>query len=429
MKALIINGSPKGARSITLQTLKYLELKFPEDSFTFINIALNDKALNKSLPDIVKLINETNIVVFSYPVYTFMAPAQLHKFIAALKNSSNSFEGKFTTQITTSKHFYDVTAHTYVEENCVDLGFSVLPGLSADMEDLTKEAGRKQAYDFWAHIHWLIAGKPAPENINNKYEISLVTDANPTDKALNEMIDSFVKTFPGKTRVLNLNDFPFQGGCLGCLKCAATGKCVYTDGFDNYLRDEVQSTNAIIYAFTIKDHSMGPLFKTYDDRQFCNGHRTVMMGHPVGYLISGKYSSENNLQTIIKARAQVGGNYLAGVASDEDDTLLSIKNLSGELIFALEHEYLPPKNFYGVGGMRIFRDLIYQMQGLMKLDHKFFKSHGQYDFPHNSRGKIWAMYLVGILFSNPKLMKKMGSKINEGMMMPYKKVLDAEKNK
>ena len=32
-----------------------------------------------------------------------------------------------------------------------------------------------------------------------------------------------------------------------------------------------------------------------------------------------------------------------------------------------------PANFYGVGGMKIFRDLIYVMQGLMKADHKFYK--------------------------------------------------------
>lgn len=58
---------------------------------------------------------------------------------------------------------------------------------------------------------------------------------------------------------------------------------------------------------------MGALFKMYDDRQFCNGHRTVTMGMPMGYLISGNYSMESNLRMVIEGRAQVGGNYLAGV--------------------------------------------------------------------------------------------------------------------
>jgi hypothetical protein len=38
-----------------------------------------------------------------------------------------------------------------------------------------------------------------------------------------------------------------------------------------------------------------------------------------------------------------------------------------------------------------------------------------------------AMYLVGFLMSNPKLQAKAGSKMTEGMLMPYKKVLDAVK--
>jgi hypothetical protein len=35
------------------------------------------------------------------------------------------------------------------------------------------------------------------------------------------------------------------------------------------------------------------------------------------------------------------------------------------------------------------------------------------------------MYLVGALLSNPKLKSKMGNAMNEGMLMPYRKVLDA----
>jgi len=33
------------------------------------------------------------------------------------------------------------------------------------------------------------------------------------------------------------------------------------------------------------------------------------------------------------------------------------------------------------------------------------------------------MYLVGALLSNPKLKGKMGNKMNEGMIAPYKKIL------
>ena len=34
------------------------------------------------------------------------------------------------------------------------------------------------------------------------------------------------------------------------------------------------------------------------------------------------------------------------------------------------------------------------------------------------------MYLVGTMMTNSKIHQKMGNKMNEGMLMPYKKVLD-----
>lgn len=239
------------------------------------------------------------------------------------------------------------------------------------------------------------------------------------------MIARFQAVLPYKTRIVNIREYPFQGGCLGCFNCAVSGKCIYKDGFDDFLRDEIQRTQAIVYAFSIKDHSMGAAFKQYDDRQFCNGHRTVTMGMPMGYLISGNYSKEFNLQMIIEGRAQVGGNFLAGVATDERNPNVEIDNMAATLQYALEHSYVPPQNFYGVGGMKIFRDLIWLMQGMMKADHKFYKAHGQYDFPQKKKGTMLKMYLVGALISSPKMKAKMGNAMNEGMLAPYKKILDA----
>ena len=179
----------------------------------------------------------------------------------------------------------------------------------------------------------------------------------------------------------------------------------------------------MIYAYTISDHSQGARFKMFNDRQFCNGHRTVTMGMPVGYLICGSYATETNLQAVVEARAQVGGNVLAGIATNETDPDGRIDALAKNLVYVLQNDCRQPQNFYGVGGMKIFRDLIWQMQGLMRADHKFFKAHGQYDFPQKKRGRMLAMYLVGALMSNETLRKKAGNKMNEGMVMPYKKVL------
>jgi hypothetical protein len=117
-------------------------------------------------------------------------------------------------------------------------------------------------------------------------------------------------------------------------------------------------------------------------------------------------------------------NILAGVATDEQNPDKEIDQLAKTVSFLLDKKLSKPQNFYGIGGMKIFRDLIYTMRGMMKADHKFFKSHGQYDFPQKKKGTILKMYLVGALISNPKIMKKAGGKLTEGMVGPYKKVIE-----
>ena len=443
MNILVLNGSPKGNSSITLQTVLYLEKLNPKHKFTILNVGAKIKSLEKDFTPAIEAIKGANVLLFSYPVYTFIAPCQLHRFIELLKEHQVNVAGKIATQITTSKHFYDITAHRYIQDNCQELGMNFIRGLSADMEDLTSKKGQKEAVDFWNHFCWCVEKKyfepvytypvtlafhqatvPPHATANLDGNVVIVTDCTPENESLSAMIARFQAVLPKKTRVVNISEYPFKGGCLGCFNCAVDGKCIYKDGFDTFLREDIQKADAIIYAFTIRDHSMGARFKMYDDRQFCNGHRTVTIGMPVGYLVSGTYSAESNLQTILEARANVGQNILTGVATNEFDPNSEIDRLADSLVYALEHKNVGPQNFYGIGGMKIFRDLIYQMQGMMRADHKFFKSHGQYDFPQKKKGQIAFMYLVGGMLANKKIKSKMGNKMNEGMLMPYKKVLD-----
>ena len=442
MNILVLNGSPKGKYSVTLQTIRYLEVLNPAHSFQVLNVGQTIKSLEKDFSPAKEAVEKADILLFSYPVYTFIAPCQLHRFIELLKQENMDLSAKYASQITTSKHFYDVTAHRYVQDNCFDLGLKYIRGLSADMDDLLTEKGQKEARDFFQFLLWSVENEkyeafpekqpafmPIPVTVpqcsdEKSGDVVIVTDCEPENTQLAGMIDRFQAVFPRKTRIVNIREYPFKGGCLGCFNCAVSGKCIYKDGFDDYLRGQIQTAQAIVYAFTVKDHSMGARFKMYDDRQFCNGHRTVTIGMPVGYLVSGPYSKEFNLQMIVEGRAQVGTNFLAGVATDEVDPNAAIDQMAQTLSYALEHSYVPPQNFYGIGGMKIFRDLIWLMQGMMKADHKFYKAHGQYDFPQKKRGMMLKMYLVGALISNPKVKAKMGNAMNEGMIMPYKKVLE-----
>ncbi len=438
MHICVLNGSPKGEYSITLQTVLYLQKRFADCTFSVVHVGKRIKAYEKDLRAAVAEMEAADLLLFAYPVYTFLAPYQLHRFVELLHGCGANISGKYAAQITTSKHFYDVTAHRYIEQNCADLGLKYIGGLSADMDDLLTARGRADTEAFWKYVLFCaengivkpIQAAPSeaavpyaatPETVPKRagFDVAVVTNCVPEDQSLAAMTADFRAAFPYETRVINIAEYPFAGGCLGCFACAGDGTCVYKDGFDTFLRERVQNADAVVYAFTVKDHSMGASFKLFDDRQFCNGHRTVTMGKPVGYIVNGNYAGEANLQRVVEARSQVGGNFLAGVATDAD----GLRSLAAALAYALEQRLTQPSNFYGVGGMKIFRDLIYVMRGLMKADHRFYKAHGMYDFPQKRVGMILKMQLVGALFTNPKLRAKAGGRMNEGMIAPYRDVL------
>ena len=84
MNILVLNGSPKGKYSITLQTVNYLEAMYPDHRFEVLNVGQKIKSLEKDFSPAKEAIEKADLLLFSYPVYTFIAPCQLHRFIELL---------------------------------------------------------------------------------------------------------------------------------------------------------------------------------------------------------------------------------------------------------------------------------------------------------------------------------------------------------
>ena len=404
MDILIINGSPKGDSSITLQTVNYLKKLFPDHTYDIIYAGQQIKSIEKDFLPSRKKLAKAELVIFCYPVYKYLVPSQMHRFIELMKESGLDFSSVYATQISTSRNFYDTIAHRFIADNCADMGFRYIRGLSQCMGDLLKEKGRKEAADFFRYCLWNISNGYYEDVVNPKpdasftpvlatpgkesdrtepFRAALVADYDPEDtqSGLTAMISRFVNRFPGDCEIVNLKTVPFDGGCLGCMRCASDGNCVYEDGFDALLRGHINSADAVIYAFTIKDHSMGYHFKLFDDRRFCDGHRPVIAGKPVGYLVDGDLRTEENLRTLIEARAEVDKTYLAGIVTDLSDPDARIDQLARSLVYILRSGYTQPQNFYGVGGHKVFRDMVYEMWWLMKEDYRFYEEHGLLDFP------------------------------------------------
>ncbi len=102
MKILIINGSPAGEGSITLQTMLYIEKLFPGHEYETINAGQRILSLEKDFSPALDALRSAEMLIFCYPVYTFLVPAQLHRFIELMKESGVPLAGKYAAQITLS---------------------------------------------------------------------------------------------------------------------------------------------------------------------------------------------------------------------------------------------------------------------------------------------------------------------------------------
>ena len=64
MNILIVNGSPKGKYSITLQTGKYLELLYPEHKFEVIHAGQIIKKLQRDFTPAKEMLERADLVIF-----------------------------------------------------------------------------------------------------------------------------------------------------------------------------------------------------------------------------------------------------------------------------------------------------------------------------------------------------------------------------
>ena len=154
----------------------YLEKTHPDDKFRYMHTHASQSMGEKDMESFRNELEEAELIIFSYPVYTFLVPYQLVRLIENLRKEGITLDGKWVTQFSTSKHFFDTTAHKYLEENLVDMNAKFIPGLSGDMEDLLTEEGRKELdealevitryHEQISILHCVSQYPTAPDNLN-----------------------------------------------------------------------------------------------------------------------------------------------------------------------------------------------------------------------------------------------------------------------
>ena len=458
MKIIVLNGSPKGMTSVTMQYVHYIQKEFPQHELKFINISHRIKKIEtdtRSFQEILDEVKGSDGVLWASPVYFFLVPSNYKRFIELIfeRNVESVFADKYTACLTTSIHFFDHTAHNYIHAICDDLKMKFVGSFSADMGDLGKEVERERLGLFAGKFFEIIENK-AP--VSKSYfpvvqrdfdylpgearaavdaagkKVVVVTDAQDHQLNLIKMVERFADSFSGEIEVINLREIDIKGSCLGCVQCAYDNQCVYKDKdeYIDFYNTKLKTADILIIAGTIQDRYLSSRWKMFFDRSFFNGHAPSLIGKQMGFIISGPLSQNPNLRQILEANAELQHANLAGLVTDEfgDSAQIDelLQDLAGNLVQFADSGYIRTPTFLGVGGRKLFRDEIWgRLRFPFRADYLLYKKLGVFDFPQKNYKMRVQIAIMSLLSKSPGFRKEVNKRMKNEMIKPLQKVLDA----
>ena len=288
MKIIVLNGSPKGEQSVTMQYIHFIEKKFPEHQIKIFNITQQIHKIDREedfFQEIIGQIRGSDGVIWAFPLYVFLVSSQYKRFIELIweKRAEEAFRNKYAAVITTSIHFFDHTAHNYIRAICDDLDMKFAGSYSAEMYDLLKPELREKLTLF-AESFFLAAAerKPAfknflplkapqfeyvPGNGQTKINpvrrrIALVTDSEDPNTNLAKMISRFKNSFDGPMDTVYIQEINMKGCCLGCIRGGYDYHCAY-EGKDDFIetyQTKIRAADILVFAGTMRDRYLSSLW-------------------------------------------------------------------------------------------------------------------------------------------------------------------------
>jgi multimeric flavodoxin WrbA len=456
MTILVLNGSPKGEQSVTMQYVRYLAGLHPQREFRVRHVAHRVRSLElhpEQFQALIEEVRQAELVLWAFPLYFLLVCSQYKRFIELIgeRAAGDAFHGRYAACLSTSINFFDTTAHRYLQAVCEDLGMRFLGSYSAHMQDLLRADERRRlagfAEDLFASID---AGcRPArlyPPLVHRSRPIAaaapgrrveaagrrvvLLTDARPQQTGLLAMIERFRASLGGEVEVLNLHKLDIKGGCLGCLRCGPDNRCAYSgkDGFIEFYNGKLKNADVLVFAGAVVDRQLSWKWREFFDRSFFNGHAPSLPGKQMAFLVSGPLGQLPDLRLVYEGWAEMQRSHLAAFLSDEAEDAAelgaALDGLAERLVRLAGSGYLRPRTFLGVAGQKIFRDEIWgSLRFVFRADHRAYRRQGFYDFPQKRLGRRILVHLACLLTGLPGIRRRFPAMIRRGMLMPYRRVL------
>jgi len=457
MKIIVLAGSPKGVVSVTMQYVEYLKKVNPACEFIVYPVAQKIAHIEKDeqyFYEIIEAVEGADGVLWAFPLYFLMTHAHYKRFIEIVfeRSATAAFHGKYAATLSTSIHYFDHTAHNYMQAVCDDLGMRFVGSFSADMSDLMQEKGQRQLEQFGQVFLRAIQAHAAtqrqyaplrpPEFVYTPGEttgktdtrgkkIAIIHDGERRGSNLAAMVQRCRAAFQQEVTVVDLNEVDIRSSCLGCLRCGYDNHCAFEgkDGFIDFFRSAVMGSDVLVFAGSMVDRYLSSRWKTFFDRSFFNTHTPSLVDKQLVFVVSGALNQEPNLRQILQGYAEFQGAHIVGFISDQSVSSQELDNLIDQTMSeALRRSvvgYSSPQTFLGVAGMKLFRDDIWgRLRFVFRADHLAFRRMGFYKtFPQRDIRNRLLLALMMPLLNFKWFRQGFFQHIEEQMVSSYKKVL------
>ena len=455
MNIVVLNGSPKGDVSVTMQYLAYIGKKFPDHTYEIINIAKDIRKIEEDSAvwhTIIDHIRSADLVIWAFPLYYLLVCSQYKRFIELLfeRDAGAAFAGKYAASLSTSIHFFDQTAHAYIHAISDDLGMQYLGFYSAEMNDLLQEAEQNRLTKFVSLLFGAVKARIPVQRENpplippeleyvpvtfqrrintGPQKVVILTDSDGSSPNLIAMTERLKNVFLGPVETINLHEVTIRGPCLGCCQCGYDNTCIYTDGYAEFFCGKLSPADIIIMAGAVHDRYLSSAWKQFFDRSFFKGHTPSLEGKQIGFVIAGPLHQIPHLKEALEGWADNGGCHALFVTDEVDtagelDALLD--TMAERLTQGAEIGYIPPHTFYGVGGHKIFRDFIYaRTRMVFQADYRFFREHDMFDFPQADYKNRLINAILIPLTRIPGFRKNVFAEMKYHMLAPFRSVLES----
>jgi multimeric flavodoxin WrbA len=456
MKIAVLNGSPKGMISVTMQYVLFLQKKFPQHEFAILSVCHDIKRLEEdeaAFGAVIRAVEAADAVLWALPVYVFLVPGPYKRFIELVfeRSAHAAFREKYTAVLTTSVRVLDHAAHDYLSAICDDLAMRYFGEFSAEMYDLLKQSEQQRLVAFATQfleavvrrapmavrheplkpLAWeYTPGEPERKVATGGRKTLVLTDALAHQTNLQRMVARLCQAFAEPPEVINLHEVTIRAGCQGCIHCGFDNECIYREADQIYeVYQRIKAADVIVEAGAIRDRYLSARWKLFRDRGFFNNHMPILVGKQVGWLVSGPLRQLPNLRQILEASAGMQQANLAGIVTDEcgDSRELDrlLDQLAERLIECAATGYIAPPTFLQKGCHKVLRDEIWSgLRVIFQADHGYYTEHGLYDFPRRSLKTRLSDAFFTLLLKMPKFRSEFCKRMRTEMVKPLAKVVE-----